>query len=482
MPSIRGAPRAPAPATSRALRLALLALPALACAATPAPADAHGLVGRTDLPMPPWLFAWAAACVLVLSFTGLAMLWPRPRLERTAQRPLLTLPRWLEPACGALAVAVFALVVICGLAGSQDPLANLTPTFVWVLFWVGLAFASALFGDVFRPLNPWRAAARAAAWAARRAGLRHRPRRYPRRLGYWPAAAGLLAFAWCELAFVSRDQPNILAWLILAYAAAQLAGMWRYGIEPWTARGDAFAVYFGLIARLAPLGTRQRRLVLRWPLVATTRLELAPGLLAVLCVMLGSTAFDGFSNGAVFRQLAPHGIDALTALGVGATPAIELAYGAGLLACIAIVAGIYRIGVAGMGAIDVRRGSDLAARFAHSLLPIALAYVVAHYFSLLVYQGQATLALASDPLGDGANLFGTATWGIDYGVITPAAIWYVQVAALVAGHVSGLVLAHDRALVLWPKARAAVQSQYWMLTVMVAYTSLGLWILSAVAT
>jgi hypothetical protein len=167
---------------------------------------------------------------------------------------------------------------------------------------------------------------------------------------------------------------------------------------------------------------------------------------------------------------------------VGATPATEIVYGVGLLVCVGIVAGIYRAGVAGMSSLDARRGSDLAARFAHSLLPIALAYVIAHYFSLLVYQGQATLALASDPLGDGANLFGTASWGIDYGVITPAAIWYVQVAALVAGHVSGLVLAHDRALVLWPGARAAVQSQYWMLTVMVAYTSLGLWILSAVAT
>ena len=113
-------------------------------------------------------------------------------------------------------------------------------------------------------------------------------------------------------------------------------------------------------------------------------------------------------------------------------------------------------------------------------MPIGFAYVLAHYFSLLIWQGQAIGYLASDPLGNGANLFGTSSYQIDYGIISFAAIWYVQVAALVAGHVGGLTLAHDRALSIYRSAQEAVRSQYWMLTVMVAFTSFGLWLLSAV--
>lgn len=455
----------------------------LAAVAFPAPALAHGLVGRADLPVPPWLFAWAACCVLVLSFAGLAMLWPQPRLERSHQQWLPTLPAWLDPIAGAIGIAVFALVVVSGLAGAQEPLANLAPTFVWVIFWVGLAFVSLLLGDVFHALNPWRAIARAARWAGERVGVRHTPARYPERLGYWPAAAGLAFFAWCELGFTGRDDPSTLAWLILAYAAAQLAAMWRFGIDGWSARGDALGVYFGLLARLAPLHVRDRNLVARWPLTGATRVDLAPGLVALLTVMLGSTTFDGFSNGGIWGQLAGPAVNGLSGAGIGLSLANELVAAAGLLLCIGFIAAIYAFGITGMRSSDGgRRRARLPERFAHSLLPIAAAYVVAHYFSLLVYQGQAIAALASDPLGNGVNLFGTGNWTIDYNVISAKGIWYVQVAALVAGHVAGLVLAHDRALALWPRARAAVQSQYWMLTVMVGYTSLGLWLLSAVGT
>jgi hypothetical protein len=125
--------------------------------------------------------------------------------------------------------------------------------------------------------------------------------------------------------------------------------------------------------------------------------------------------------------------------------------------------------------------TELARRFVHSLVPIALAYVVAHYFSLLAYQGEAVAYLASDPLGDGSDLFGTAGQTVDYTVITATGIWYVQVAALVVGHVAGLTLAHDRALVVYDRVRDATRSQYWMLAVMVGFTSLGLWLLSASA-
>jgi hypothetical protein len=145
------------------------------------------------------------------------------------------------------------------------------------------------------------------------------------------------------------------------------------------------------------------------------------------------------------------------------------------------VAGVYWLGVRGMTTVGGGHSTrELATRFAHTLIPIAFAYAVAHYFSLLVYQGQSAAYLISDPLGDGSDIFGTASSSIDYGVISGRTIWYVQVGALVLGHVSGLILAHDRALTVYRRMRDATRSQYWMLVVMVGFTSLGLWLLSAV--
>jgi hypothetical protein len=148
-----------------------------------------------------------------------------------------------------------------------------------------------------------------------------------------------------------------------------------------------------------------------------------------------------------------------------------------------LILGVYELGIRGVRSVSRRYSTtELSHSFAHTLVPIGFAYVLAHYFSLLIWQGQAIGYLASDPLGNGSNLFGTSSYQIDYAIISYAAIWYVQVAALVVGHVGGLTLAHDRSLSIYRNAQEAVRSQYWMLTVMVAFTSFGLWLLSAVGT
>jgi hypothetical protein len=146
-----------------------------------------------------------------------------------------------------------------------------------------------------------------------------------------------------------------------------------------------------------------------------------------------------------------------------------------------IVSGLYRLGVMGMHSVNREHPtSELSRQFVHTLAPIAVAYVIAHYFSLLAFQGQAMAFLASDPLGDGSDLFGTASSTIDYNVVSAQGIWYVQVGALVIGHVAGLTLAHDKALAVYSDVREATRSQYWMLLVMITFTSLGLWLLSAI--
>lgn len=466
---------------------AALALTALAAAlAWPGAALAHGLVGRAFLPVPTWLFAWAAGLVLVASFAGLAALWSSPRLERAASRRLFGVSPLARVAGGAIGVAAFAAVVLSGVLGTQVPTANLAPTAVFVLFWVGVPVLSVLVGDVFELLNPWLAAARAFSWAARRTGLDRALGRawpYPERLGRWPAVAGIAGFAWLELVFVNRQHPATLAVLAVAYALVQWLGMACFGIETWRERGDAFGVVFNLFSRLSPFEWRADAVWLRRPLAALTHVTPMPGTVALLCTMIGATTFDGAANGPLWRSVARPVVREFTRLGLSVTVALEVTYTFGLLACVLLCAGLYRLGIEGMSSVSTDHSSaELATRFVHSLAPIAFGYLLAHYFSLLVTQGQAVSFLISDPLGTGANIFGTAGARVDYGLFSAAAIWYIQVAALVGGHVSGLALAHDRALVVYDDAEEAAFSQRWMLAVMVTFTCLGLWLLSAVNT
>jgi hypothetical protein len=461
--------------------LTLLAL--LLGAAAPESSLAHGLVGKQDLPIPRWLFAWAASFVLIVSFVGLATLWATPRLQQIQERRRFGTPRWLEVLAGAAGVAAFAFLLYAGFAGTQSATENLVPTVVYVLFWVGLPFLSAVFGDVFRAVNPWLAVGKAAGWLMRRASDSvPDPLPYPARLGRWPAVIGVLAFAWVELTYANKDDPSQLAVMALVYTAVQLVGMSLYGARTWSNRADAFSVYFGMFARLAPLHWRDRALYTRPPLAGAPRLSTVPGTVALLCTMIGTTSFDGFSQGGLWTSLADRLQTFFGDLGLNAEHALEAAGTVGLIFMVLFVSLLYRLGATGMHDVDRRMPTGvLAAQFAHTLVPIALAYVVAHYFSLLAYQGQAMAYLISDPLGHGTDLFGTGSAAIDYTWIGATGIWYVQCGALVLGHVAGLTLAHDRALAIYDNPRGATRSQYWMLAVMVAFTSLGLWLLSAAA-
>jgi len=469
----------------RLSRFSAVAGLACACAAAlPAPAAAHGLVGRADLPVPSWLFGWAAAIVLIASFVALGSLWPTPKLQRPPERRLFLIPEAVDFVCRVIGVALFVVVVYAGYAGSSVSTRNFTPTLIYVIFWVGFPIASVLFGDVFRAFNPWLAVGRATSWVASRVKCERRAtREYPHRLGRWPAVAGVVAFAWMELAYQDRAVPSMLATAALVYASVQLVGMGLYGVDAWSQRGEAFGSLFGLYARLSILGRRDGVLYLRPPLAGAPGLTIIPGTVALLCAAIGATTFDGLSAGSVWRSLNPHLSSVFSDLGAGTPTANQWSATVGLVVCIALIALVYRIGVAGMQTVG--RGHDaheLAGRFAHTLIPIAFAYALAHYFSLFAYQGQAIAYLVSDPLGHGANLFGTAKATIDYGIITATGIWYVQVASLITGHVAGLTLAHDRAVAMYTDPREALRSQAWMLVVMVGFTSLGLWLLSAVVT
>jgi hypothetical protein len=468
---------------------AALAGTGLCVFALPEPALAHGIVARADLPIPRWLFVWAAIVVLIVSFVALGSLWKRPKLEDGGWRPLSpALGRVLSslPAqvlTGAAGVVLLGIVVWSGFQGFQTPTDNFAPTFVYVVFWVGLVGASVLFGDVFRAFNPWRAIARAVGWGAgvaRRGRPAPPPLPYPERAGRWPAAVGLLGFAYMELAATNGAEPRTLAIATIVYSLVTLLAMSVYGVDAWLERGEAFSVYFNLFSRISPFELRGRVLGLRRPLSGLTRLDATvPGTVALLAVVIGSVTYDGASEGPIWanrkQSLAQFFLDH----GLTSGTAVTLASALGLGACVLLVLTLYSAGIAGVRHAT-REGHDgrVAGAFVHSLVPIAVAYVGAHYLTFLLTQGQAILPLSSDPLGHGWNLFGTADRVVNFGIIGVTATWYAQVALVVGGHVAGLASAHDRALARYSVARLATRSQYWMLGVMVAFTFMALTLLA----
>jgi hypothetical protein len=451
--------------------------------AVPAAAVAHGLTGRADLPIPIWLFSWAAAAVLVVSFLSLGALWSEPRLEDDRFRPLPAAigrgvtSRVVSVLCGAIGLGLLALVIVGGFAGQQVAARNLTPTFIYVAFWLGLVPLSVLFGDVFLAFNPWRAGGRLLGWLLR--GLDLEPIEYPRRLGRWPAAVGLVAFATLELVSASGDRPATIALAALIYSVLTWIGMAVFGVDVWVRRAEAFSVYFNLFSRLSVFEVRGRVLGVRPFLSGLARLEPMPGTVAVVVAMIGAVSYDGLSAGPTWLSGTGPAVEGLVDLGLSPRHALEMFSFAALLTAVALIYGLYRLAIAGAHTVDrTRAPGELAMAFAHTLVPIALAYVAAHYVSLLLYQGQALYWLASDPLGRGWDIFGTAEPLRTKFFVSSELFWYLQLAFVIGGHVAALVLAHDRALVLYADRRTATRSQYWMLGVMVTFTVLALWLLS----
>jgi hypothetical protein len=437
------------------------------------------------LPVPDWLFFWGGSIVLVLSFVALGSLWKRPQLERRA--PGRPLPAWLERilrssalhfVLGAVSAGLLVLVFLTALIGERSPAINLAPTFIYVVFWLGLVPLQVLFGNVWPVLNPWLAIANAVAWLWRKLGQEWTPPlRYPERLGVWPGAVLLFCFAALELAYAEPASPRALALAVAVYSYAMWFGMAAFGRRQWDEHGNGFTVYFGLLARIAPFGERDGRLVVRIPFTGLGGPEHTPGMLAFVSVMLGSVGFDGLSRASFWQNLraeieGPYIIDSP---GTAELLSTLLAL-AGLVGCVLLVAFAY-LAATRIAERMVVPERPLAPEFLQSLVPIALVYAVAHYFTLLVIQGQYTWPLASDPFGYGWDLFGGVDYAANIAPFSPNTVWYVQVGALVAGHVAGLAVAHDRAVSIFPE-RDALRSQYAMLGLMVLYTVGGLWLLS----
>ncbi|MQY08800.1 hypothetical protein [Actinomadura macrotermitis] len=427
---------------------------------------AHGLGGRTDLPLDAVAAIAGGGAAVAATFLVLTVAWKRPRLRADGGRPLPGGPaRFLDaPALTAAgrvaAFAATALVVAVAFAGPPTDRRNLAPWALFVTFWVGLVPVSVLFGPVWRRVNPLRAL---------HAGLcrltRTDPggrRRLPERIGYWPAAAWLTGFVWLELVAPHRSDPRLVGALIIGYAAVNVALAWWFG-RGWFTRGDGFEAYSSLLARMCPVGRRgDGTLVLRTPLAGLVRVTGEAGLAATACVLIGSTGFDGITRTTYWRD--------------NVDPSSIVWGTLGLAAAIGAVAALYWTAMRACAALTGGDPAELPGRFAATLLPIALGYTVAHYFSFFVLEGQMTFILASDPFGTGLNLLGSTGNQVDYGLAGPTLTAQVQVNAIVLGHICGTIAAHDLALRTQPPERA-LRGQLPVAAVMVVLTCAGLFAL-----
>lgn len=429
---------------------------------------AHGIGGRSDLPIPPWLAMYAGAVAVLVSFFALAALWTTPRLRGAeAGRPLPLLERLVDAAgtrialrlLGVVSLAIFLFV---GWLGPDDNgQANPAPTWFYVWFWVGLVPFSLLFGPIWQRLNPLRTLA-----GLLRSATRGRTVPLPAWIGYWPAVAGLVVFLWIELVYDGAASPRVVAAFVTGYAIIQIAAGVVFG-QRWFERSDSFEVYSWMISRASPLGRRSDgRVVLRNPLDGLAGTSVRPDLTPVVLVVLGSTAFDGLSRTPLWSYLI-EGTDrgAYLALGsvglAGACGAVVLTYGL---------------------AIRLTRRyldhvTDVQAVFAHSIIPIAIGYTVAHYFSFALFQGQQGILLANDPLVRGWDLLGLSETSVNYMLVSTVTIAIVQSAAIIVGHAVAVAASHDRAVATLPRQHAR-QGQYPMLVLMVLYTVTGIALLA----
>lgn len=435
---------------------------------------AHGVPTAQPLPIPLSFAVIGAAIALAVSFVILGLTWQQPRFR--GDESGYPLPQGLTQLVDSpvtrwalrTAVLAFSLYVAFAAAIGPDSLENPVFGVVYVLLWVGLVAVSVLIGPVWSVVNPVRTLHRMLALLSR-TDPDTSVRDLPRRLGQWPAAFGLYAFVWLELAAPDPSKLGPLRLWFALYASAMIVGASVYG-RRWFACADPFEMYSSIVGRLSPFGRRtDGRLVARNPLANLDGVRPAPGLTATVAVLLGSTAFDSIRSTTWWIVSVQ-----------SSSLSQVLLQTLGLSACCLFVFTTFSGAAMLSGLADRTPTTHVTAlpdRYAHSVVPIIVGYVVAHYLTLLILVGQQTIVRLSDPLSRGWNVFGTADLSVSNDLLAhPTAIATTQVVAVVAGHVLGVVSAHDRAVRLLPVG-VALRGQLPLLTVMIIYTVCGLLLL-----
>lgn len=489
------------------------------------PAYAHGFGERYDLPVPLEYYLVGAAAAVAFSFIIIAFLFRGTpnnnnywRLNLLIYRPIAVLlqARAFAFLVKSVSVLLFLLIIATGIWGDKNPGSNFSPTFVWIIWWVGLGFFISLVGNIWVLLNPWKAIYECLELMYMRMnpdGQLDLGYKYPNWLGIWPAFILFLSFAWLENSFPESSDPKNIAIFIMAYSFITWVGMFLFGTHVWIRHGETFSVIFAFLARFAPTEIRithrdyctecdsicssnldgcincylcwnhatlsERELNLRPYGVGLTLNEGISGdTTALIILMLSTVTFDGFRATPVWGDIQSALYD--TAVNISGNHALTVINTLGLMLFPCVFLMVYILVCWSM-----RRalGYDwdtlsVASVFVYSLIPIALAYNIAHFFTLLVIQGQLIIPLASDPFGYGWDLLGTSQYRVNIGLVNARFTWTLGVTVIVLGHIMAIYVAHIIALRNISGPRNALRSQYPLLVLMVIYTVISLWIIA----
>ena len=451
-------------------------------------AEAHSFGTTYNLPIPLWMYAFAASATLVLSFLMLGFFMsgggskPVSRaieIEAVVPRTSCTFFRYLS-------VFLLALTILTGIFGTQLPLNNFSMTFFWVGFVLGFAYLTAVFGNVYDVISPWRVVCDEIGRFVPMAFKGHL--RYPAWLAYYPALLLYMGFIWLEL--FGQTTPRTLGLTLLGYTILNFVAAACFGADTWLRYGEFFAVFFRLLGKISPIAFVSSagpepniKVRIRRPFAGLTE-ETAehPSILLFVLFMLSSTAFDGAHDTLPFVQLFwKYFYPVLTwAIAQPYSFFVAIYY---IWQWIMLWLSPFIYLAIYLTFVWMMIGSDLSLReralaFCYSLIPIAFVYNVSHYFTLLFTDGPRLWSLISDPFGIGTNFFGTAKLA-QAPFIPPASfVWHTQVALILVGHLVSVYLAHVQALRIFPETRKALWSQFPMLILMIAFTTAGLWILS----
>ena len=448
---------------------------------------AHGFDERYDLPAPLGWFVAGAALTVGLSLL-LAVLFaaqgPTADSGNDEGADPSPWPLALRAAAGLSGLLLFAMNLAAALGGTADPMMNLAPGFVWIVWWVGLSLLVACVGNIWPLLDPWGTLFDMMDALARRCGRMQGASLglpWPAWLGARPAVALLLAWSWLEVVYPLAAVPARLGWAALLWTVVSLLGMVCFGRAAWQRQADVFAIGFAVLGRMA--ARRSRRQPKRWSLpgsaligpeaLAQSRL---PGMTGFVIAMLSTVLFDGLHGGQAWwlleqglRRLVPGWMDANG----------YFAGTAGLLLVWLLVRLVFALACAvTRPLVQGRSATALACQLAPTLVPIAVGYNVAHNLSSLLIQGQHVLSLLSDPLGRGWNLLGTADSRVNIGLVDARFTWYVAIGAIVIGHIMAVWLAHRVMLRECLNPRQATLASVPLTVLMVAYTAVSLLVIA----
>jgi len=426
------------------------------------------------------VLAVALSFVVVAAFAWMSRNRPAhsPRILALSTDPLLPM---LHGIFQSLSVVLYVLILFAAFRGTANPIMNLAPAMVWIAWWVGGSMVVAFIGNVWPALDPWRALFEAFGFIAGRTGIRaslNRP--WPRGLGAWPAVALLLLWGACEVIYPLAAVPSRIGYGAVLWTGITLSGMFRFGRETWQQNGDVFAIYFETLGRFAPLSLsgdgrtlQLRPLGSRLPEWMPTSMAMVSFILAMLAIVL----FDGMLAGEAWAGWE----QSLRGKFPGVMDANGYFAGSMGLLLVWLVFLFAYLAACGMAAALFGRPASVttvARLIAPTLVPIAVAYVVAHNFSALVIQGQNLIPLLSDPLGAGWDLFGTAAHRINGTLIQPGTTWTVALCAIVTGHLMSVWLAHRASLNFCRDTRTAILACMPLTALMMAYTAISLQIIA----